>query len=481
MAISTRPAHEPKEWGDVAVPNIRSLEQWVRLVLLALGVLPSALACVRSSSPRLVVPSSPVLRGDPVNVRADGLAPGARVTLKAAGKDQHGQEWTSMAVFEADAGGAVVLARDAPVSGSWTGAGREGPFWSMALDPAAANVTPMVSIDDVALTLLDASGAVLGQGAVVFAGQVGVAEVTATGPVVGSLYVPVAKGSPAPALIVLGGSEGGCRKDLAALLASRLGAPVLALAYFGVQGSPLPTALQEIPLEYFVGAMDWLDARPEVKPGSHVVLGISRGAELALLLGATYPERIRGVLANVPSAVAWVGEGPDRGASSWTFQGAQVPFVPYVWSDELLARLQAAMRSGAPFAFREVHEYALAHAAPERVASATIPVERISGPVMLLGSGADGVWPSDDFVGRIVSRLTASRFPFPATSFTYPSAGHLIQDGYQPTTLTRLRVRSAHITMELGGTPEGAAAANADSWPKVIAFLESALRSARER
>jgi dienelactone hydrolase len=416
-----------------------------------------------------------------MDVRAEGLAPGVRVTLKAAGKDQHGQTWSSVGVLEADAGGTVVLARDAPVSGSWTCAGREGPFWSMSLDPAAANVTPMVSIDEVGLTLLDARGAVLGEGAVVFANQAGVVEVTATGPVVGSLYVPVARGSPAPALIVLGGSEGGSRKDLAALLASRLGTPVLALAYFGVPGSSLPTALQEIPLEYFAGAMDWLDARPEVKPGSHVVLGISRGAELALLLGATYPDRVRGLLASVPSAVAWVGEGPDRGASSWTHQGAEVPFLPYVWSDELLARLQEAMRTGAPFAFREVHEFTLAHTAPDRVAEATIPVERISGPVMVLGSGADGVWPSDAFVGRIVARLAASGFPFPVTSLTYPSSGHLIQDGYQPTTLTRLRIPAAHLTMELGGTPEGAAAANADSWPKVIAFLESALRLARER
>jgi hypothetical protein len=80
-------------------------------------LLPLALACSSSrpaASPTLLVTPSPVLRGDPVAIRAEGLTPGARVTLAAAGKDQHGQYWRSRTTFLADAVGTVDVSRDAP-------------------------------------------------------------------------------------------------------------------------------------------------------------------------------------------------------------------------------------------------------------------------------------------------------------------------------------------------------------------------------
>jgi hypothetical protein len=102
-------------------------------------------------------------------------------------------------------------------------------------------------------------------------------------------------------------------------------------------------------------------------------------------------------------------------------------------------------------------------------------VERIAGPVMLLGSGLDGVWPSDDFTARIVTRLETSAFRFPVQRLAYPASGHLIQCGTQPTTLDRYWIAYSHLMMDLGGTPAGSAAANVDSWPKVVAFLEGLL------
>jgi pimeloyl-ACP methyl ester carboxylesterase len=448
------------------------------LACALLSVLPLTLACggSRTAGPRLVVTTSPVLRGDPVTVRAENLGPGRTVTLTATGKDQHGQGWTSRAAFVADPDGTVDVARDAPRSGSYTTISREGPFWSMALDPVAAIVSPMVSIDDVALSLLDADGAVVAQAVLSFSDSRAIAEVPVSTRIRGSFFAPSDAPGPLPALIVLGGSEGGCRRGLAAALASKLRVPVLALAYFGVPGSSLPVSLQDVPLEYFGEAMDWLDARPEVRSGSFFVLGISRGAELALLLASTYPGRIRGAVANVPSSLVWQGEGARPEASAWTLDGRPVPFVATTMSPEQYVRYQAAIRDGTPFSFREVYEYSIAQAMPTRLEAATIPVERISGPVLLLSSGRDGVWPSDSFAARIVSRLEASAARFPVTSLTYPASGHLIQDGYQPTTLGRYWISYTRLMMDLGGTAEGSAAANVDSWPKVLAFLGEHLR-----
>ena len=64
-----------------------------------------------------------------------------------------------------------------------------------------------------------------------------------------------------PALLVVGGSEGGTPVRRAAWLASH-GYVALALAYFHAPG--LPDQLRDIPLEYFGHSLSWLAQRPEV-------------------------------------------------------------------------------------------------------------------------------------------------------------------------------------------------------------------------
>src|SRR2546423_12920781 len=78
--------------------------------------------------------------------------------------------------------------------------------------------------------------------------------------------------------------------------------PTLAIAYFGAAG--LPQTLSNIPLEYFVKALSWLRSQPGVDPAHLFTYGVSRGSEAALLLGALYPDLVRGVIALVPSDVS---------------------------------------------------------------------------------------------------------------------------------------------------------------------------------
>jgi dienelactone hydrolase len=65
------------------------------------------------------------------------------------------------------------------------------------------------------------------------------------GGLVGTFFRPSTPG-PHPAVIVLGGSDGGLREGSAAVIA-RQGYATLALAYFGV--GPLPPELVEVPVE----------------------------------------------------------------------------------------------------------------------------------------------------------------------------------------------------------------------------------------
>jgi BAAT / Acyl-CoA thioester hydrolase C terminal len=97
-----------------------------------------------------------------------------------------------------------------------------------------------------------------------------------------------ATGGPVPGVLVLGGSEGGLASYVmreAALLAGH-GFAALALAYF-YMGS-LPDRLAGIPLEYFGGAIRWLQNQLFVRGDRLGVVGTSRGGELALLLGAHF-------------------------------------------------------------------------------------------------------------------------------------------------------------------------------------------------
>jgi hypothetical protein len=126
---------------------------------------------------------------------------------------------------------------------------------------------------------------------------------------------------PHPAVMVVGGSGGGLQwsSETAALLASR-GVVALAVAYFGLPG--LPATLDRIPIEYFGRGLRFLQEHPSVDAQRIGIVGVSRGGELALLLGATYPA-FRAVVAYVPSGVLWSGF-PSIGHSAWTWNGRGV-------------------------------------------------------------------------------------------------------------------------------------------------------------
>jgi hypothetical protein len=127
-----------------------------------------------------------------------------------------------------------------------------------------------------------------------------------------------------PAILVLGGSEGGTPAPIARYLA-RQGYPAFALAYFRVPGRP--SRLCNIPLEYFGRALSWLRKRA----GGHgvVVLGISRGSEAAILAAAAYPRDVVGEVALVPSSAVQAGLcSPPAGGVAWTLHGRPVPHLP---------------------------------------------------------------------------------------------------------------------------------------------------------
>ena len=211
---------------------------------------------------------------------------------------------------------------------------------------------------------------------------------------------------PQKAVIMLGGSEGGriwsYRPEFIQELTTR-GFCVLSLPYFATNS--LPTEHRGIPLEYFQKAFQWLASQGErVLHDDYALIGVSRGAELALLLGSQYPE-VKAVIAIDPSSVVWPGMVDYLGKqhSAWSEKGMELPFVkiPYSWASIIGMISHRSTR---------VFEKALQDT--RQVKDASIPAEKIQAPILLISFKRDQVWPSTLMCGQIVERLQKSHFQF---------------------------------------------------------------------
>ena len=283
---------------------------------------------------------------------------------------------------------------------------------------------------------------------------------------VGTFFRPSVS-EPHPAVLALGGAGGGLAEGGAETLASE-GFAALALAYFGI--GRLPRDLVEVPLEYFERAISWLKAQPGIDADRVAVVGNSKGAELALLLGATYPEEVGAVVGYAPSPVVWQGIPFDREAyhggprSPWSLGGKPVPFAPMPrpLPSELI-RMTGSFFDGRSISGRPFYERALDGGMLSE--DQIIAVEKIDGPVLLISGTDDELWPSTRFAEMAIERLKAHDHPYPYRHLRYEGAGHMLAlPGYEPNETWGRRLK-------LGGTDGANEFASTDSWPKVLDFL----------
>jgi dienelactone hydrolase len=291
---------------------------------------------------------------------------------------------------------------------------------------------------------------------------------------VGRLYIPPGKG-PHPVVMVLSGSGGGFDIDKAAVL-SRHGFATFALSYFGTP--PLPSWLHRIPLEYFEAGLGWLSSQPELDAQRCGIFAISRGAELALLLAATFPERIRAVVACAPSSVLWAAGGADKSTGeiipSWTYAESPIPFAPLPLKSFMWRSAFPVAVLKRPVMFVNLFRAALKNR--EAVERAAIPIENIAAAVLLVSGGDDHLWPATEMAASLIARAAKRNRAHKLEHLHYPDAGHMLRYPYLPTTSRHsrnLHLRNARFSF--GGSAEADAAAQADYWPRAIAFLRANL------
>jgi pimeloyl-ACP methyl ester carboxylesterase len=416
-----------------------------------------------------VTPGQPLM-DDRLNISVSGLPPNQLITVKAKSKAQDRLWWRSEAVFNSGPKGTIDLSTEAPIRGTYRRVDGMGLFWSMKPDADTKSgdhaffaltewFQPVVTEIDA----IDGSQA-LGSTAIErrFA-KLGIhcTMITEDG-IYGFLCDP-GDGGKHPGVLVLGGSEGGLGlPDLAVLLASH-GFTTMSLAYFGVKG--LRSTLQNIPVEYFGRALEWMRACPETDPTFVGVYGASRGAEAALLLAATYPQ-VKAVVARSPTNVRWEGVTAKGlpGGPAWTYRGKPLSYIPNRIPLWFAARYTWDFMVGDPVRLTPLFMYDWGLFGD--TGSVEIPVENIHGPVLLVSGTDDQIWPSSLMAARLMERLRQHRHQYADENLSYDGAGHWIPTEYLPTAGERHGMR-----LMIGGTPEGTALAQDDSWPKILRFL----------
>lgn len=264
------------------------------------------------------------------------------------------------------------------------------------------------------------------------------------------LYLPSADEANGAVVLMLGGSDGGYPSARAALDLARAGHPVLALAYFSgfsakIEG--VPERLETIPLEYSYGALEWIRRRFGANRPI-AVMGESRGAELALLIGSRRAD-VDGIVAFSPSSLAWPAVGDRTGKiPAWTEAGLPVPFVDIPVSDPS-------------------HQFRDGLNDERRARKAAIPVEQSKAAILLVSSRSDQIWPASQMADQISDRLVSAGFGPPVRNLQYDDASHLLM-GPGPGVVS---FTQGTFSVHFGGSEAGTLKAREAAWKETKIFL----------
>ena len=390
---------------------------------------------------------------EPIDIELRGSTPDTLLVVRAQFQDDLGQTWVSKAQFRSDAKGNIKLRTAQPISDSYQLPDPMGLLWSMQVQtdeaedkiwrPATNSLKPL----SVTLTAED-DGEFVADTTLTrrfLKAGINVTDVREEDSVA-TLFRPT-HGTPKTTVLVFGGSGGGFSwsHQVAWILASR-GCAAMAVAYLDWNEEfGLPKLFAELPLENFAKAYDYLAAQAELNLNDLTVIGFSKGAELALVLATIYPE-IQRVIGYVPSSLVWCGFTFQHvvSRSSWSYKGQPLPFALFSyghfdengWQDQ------------------------------EMLGAATIPVEKMTAPLLLISVTDDIVWPSTRMANDIMLRLEAGSCTQRRKHLSLEGAGHSLGVPNLPTVV-------------YGGVEQAAnAQAERQAWKEALKFLGLPSRAA---
>lgn len=170
----------------------------------------------------------------------------------------------------------------------------------------------------------------------------------------------------------------------------------LAIGYFGAKGTP--SLLEKIAIEDVHYAIEVATKNKKINKRKIAIVGGSRGADLALLLGSYYKD-IKCVVGIVASNVTFPGNTDHFTTSTWTYQKKELAFVPV--NEEAVPFLMKGDLRG-------IFEAMLKDNVAEE--KAMIKVENINGPILLVSATKDEICPSMPMAEKMIARLKSNKF-----------------------------------------------------------------------
>lgn len=266
-------------------------------------------------------------------------------------------------------------------------------------------------------------------------------------------------------IVWLGGS--GSNLAVNALICAPLashGFNVLSVPFFGEAN--LPGQLSRIPIEYFERVFDWLAHCPQTAGKTVQILGMSKGAEAALLLASRYP-MIKKVAVWAPHAYCFQGLA-FKNESSWTYSGKDIEYIR-LKNRWLLADVLNCMVKNKPFGFTNIYKKGLALAKNKE--DARIKIENARADLLLITGTDCGMWNTYDGCLEVMETLRKNNYPFVYNWVVYEQAGEPYLVPYViPVSMNSVKM-APRLTLSTGGTLEGNARAQAGAWEKTLEFF----------
>lgn len=420
-------------------------------------------------------------------VRVDGLAAGQSVELVANIGWSDGAR--GRAIFEADETGVVDTTTHAPVTGDYEGVrpmgliqfARTSDSVELAVNDGTSPVEISACLDGDTIATATAT-------------QVRRVEGIEQRPIesdelVGDIYLPPGKG-PHPGVLVFGGSGGGIPDHPTVELLTSHGYAVLALAYFqppetayaneiesGRNWEVLPTEAVEIPLEYTDTAVEWFAGQEAVRPEPLGVVGGSLGANLALLV-ASRRDEVNTVVTTATGGIIFQGISSEPGdvGAQFARDGNSLPHIKYRRFSHILEMLWYRIR-GRLIELRKWYEGGVDDATEDEIEAATIPVENVGGPILLVSGDDDRLWNATRYGDRLIDRLDRHGYEHPYEHVVCEGAGHALSPPYLPCHDRTEASFMMGLEMSLGGDAQAYADAAIEYWPRVLETLETGLVS----
>jgi len=405
-----------------------------------------------------------------INISISDLAPSSKVKINASMRFPwaKGVLFESFACFTADVDGNVDLSKQKPDEGSYDYIDSMGLIVSMrpqkenAINKVGQNISvdSSIFIDIAAQCDQDKSTVTLER---IFKIN-NIKNLKVSDEFVGELFYT--QNTNNKTILFLGGSGGSLGGNLpaAALLASH-GFNVLTVAYFKERG--LPATLMKIPLEYFEGIFKWLSENPITEAKDINIFGVSRGAELSLLLASRYPF-IKKVFGIAPHAYCFQGIDYFKKDSSWTYEGKELPYIHWK-SRWVMGNLIKCFFRNEPFGYTYLHKKALTSA--NNLEDARIKIENAQADLRLVTSKECNMWNTYDGSKKIIETLRQYKYQHKYDLLVYENAGEPYPAPYViPAGLSSVKI-APRLVLSMGGTVEGNARYSSESWKKAIEFF----------